>query len=88
MFLATALVVSIAFPVATRAVTVADKTATLRLSAGVTSNDAVVVSYAVPALDALHDAAGNAVAPFTSKYWVAAGALCAGADRGGCGLRS
>ena len=41
------------------------KVVTLTIAPAVTSNDNVVVAYAVPALNALHDATGNDTAPFT-----------------------
>jgi uncharacterized repeat protein (TIGR02059 family) len=47
-------------------VALSGSTVTLSVSPAVAGNDTVVVSYAVPALDALHDAAGNGVAAFTS----------------------
>jgi uncharacterized repeat protein (TIGR02059 family) len=49
------------------AVTLNGTTVTLTLDPAVGANDAVVVHYAVPALDALHDASANAVAAFTSS---------------------
>jgi hypothetical protein len=42
-------------------------TATLTLDPAVGAGEAVVVHYAVPALDALHDPSGNTVAAFTSS---------------------
>jgi uncharacterized repeat protein (TIGR02059 family) len=53
---------------ATRAVStvaMSGKLITLTIAPSVTSTDNVVVSYAVPALNALHDATGNSTAPFT-----------------------
>ena len=47
------------------AVTMSGKLITLTIAPAVTSSDNVVVAYAVPALNALHDAAGNNTAPFT-----------------------
>src|SRR5258708_2123635 len=47
------------------AVTMSGNVITLTFSPAVTSNDNVVVSYAVPALNALHDSTGNNTAPFT-----------------------
>ena len=47
------------------AVGTSGKTVTLTISPAVTSSDNVVVAYAVPALNALHDAAANDTAPFT-----------------------
>jgi hypothetical protein len=41
------------------------KTVTLAISPTVTRSDDVVVAYAVPALNALHDPTGNNTAPFT-----------------------
>jgi uncharacterized repeat protein (TIGR02059 family) len=54
---------------ASRAVTAAalsGKTVVLSLTGRVSANQTVTVSYSVPALDALHDAAGNQVDAFTS----------------------
>ena len=47
------------------AVTMSGKVVTLTISPAVSSSDNVVVTYAVPALNALHDATGNNTAPFT-----------------------
>ena len=47
------------------AVAMSGKVITLTISPAVTSNDNVVIAYAVPALNALHDATGNNTAPFT-----------------------
>ena len=41
------------------------KVVTLTFSPAVTSGNNVVVGYAVPALNALHDATGNATSPFS-----------------------
>jgi hypothetical protein len=49
------------------AVVLNGKTVTLTLDPAVGANDAVVVHYAVPALDALHDTAGNSVTAFTAS---------------------
>jgi hypothetical protein len=46
-------------------VTMNGKIVTLTISPALTSNDNVVVTYSVPALNALHDAVGNNTAPFT-----------------------
>jgi|GEM_PF-5873558 len=50
---------------AVSAVSMNGGTVTLTLASPVTSEDTVSVSYAVPALNALHDAAGNLTAAFT-----------------------
>jgi hypothetical protein len=47
------------------AVAMSGKLITLTIAPAVTSGDNVVVAYAVPALNALHDAAGNNTARFT-----------------------
>ena len=47
------------------AVTMSGGVITLTISPAVTSSDNVVVAYAVPALNALHDATGNNTVPFT-----------------------
>ena len=47
------------------AVAMSGKLITLTIAPAVTSSDNVVVAYAVPALNALHDATGNNTAPFT-----------------------
>src|SRR6185437_7695477 len=46
-------------------VAMSGKIVTLTIATPVTSSSTVVVGYAVPALNALHDAAANTVAPFT-----------------------
>ena len=46
-------------------VAMSGKLITLTIAPAVTSSDNVVVAYAVPALNALHDATGNNTAPFT-----------------------
>ena len=53
-------------PILVTGVSLNGNVATLTLAQAVTSNDTVAVSYAVPALNALHDAAGNSVAPFST----------------------
>ena len=50
---------------AVSAVTMSGKVVTLTIAPAVSSGDNVVVKYAVPALNALHDATGNATIPFT-----------------------
>jgi uncharacterized repeat protein (TIGR02059 family) len=47
------------------AVAMSGKLIALTIAPAVTSSDNVVVAYAVPALNALHDATGNNTAPFT-----------------------
>jgi hypothetical protein len=48
-------------------VDVGGQVVTLALNPGVAANDTVVAAYAVPALNALHDAAGNPVSAFTTS---------------------
>ncbi len=53
-------------PIPVTAVALNGNVATLTLAQAVTSNDTVAVSYAIPALNALHDTAGNTATPFST----------------------
>ena len=70
------------------AVTMAGKVVTLTISPAVTSNDNVVVAYAVPALNALHDATGNNTAPFTFSAANQTPIVAPPAGAGGAGIVS
>ncbi len=67
------------------AVSMSGKLITLTISPAVSSSDNVVVSYAVPALNALHDATGNTTAPFTFSASNQTPAVAAPAPSGGGG---
>ncbi len=53
-------------PILVTGVSLSGNVATLTLARAVTSNDTVAVSYAIPALNALHDTAGNTATPFST----------------------